>query len=450
MSPTIFVFALALIHLIGATWLLGGYYSLAPWIMGTSGWSAFFISIVFLSVDLYRRKANPALHKIWLLWAGLIVFLVISLLNPSYSEITVEEGILFAYNSSVTWLPSVVSQSRSTPMIFQFTGTFVLAWSVLATFRERRRLYRKLLFFCICNASLLALFGAFLKLLGAENPLGFFRSVNTSFFASFTYHNHWVAFAGLALFAATGLFIYHLKKSQHDRIDFNQLSLLAALGFFLLLSLLLVESRTGLLVMGIYLACLVLSVAFFRNREGKVLSKITISAVLGLLVLGCLSLLISEKAIEKMTKEYKIAWYALRSPDRDVDSFRFNHSPKIVVSLIKDKPINGWGWGSYHYAMKRYSSKYIGNNVIVQYAHCDWLQFLAELGVIGFFLFITPIIYLICKYRESDPVATWVCMGLSVILFMALFEYPLSNPAVLSHFMVGLFGSIGLRSANCV
>ena len=422
---------------------------MAPWIMGISGWIAFLISIFFLHTDLYLRKANPALNKIWILWVGLIVFLVISLLNPSYSEITVEEGILFAYNSPVIWLPSVVSQSRSIPMIFQFTGTLVLAWSVLAIFNERR-LHRKLLFFCVFNASLLAFIGAFFKLLRAANPLGFFRSVNPSFFASFTYHNHWVAFASLALFTATGLFVYHLKNSQRDRIDFNRLSLLGALGFFLLLSLLLVESRTGLLVLGIYLVCLILGFALFLSRRGKVLSKITILAVLGLLVLGCLSLLISEKAIDKMVKEYKIAWHALWSPDREVDSFRFNHGPKIVVNLIKDKPITGWGWGSYHYAMKRYAPKYIGEHVITQYAHCDWLQFLAELGVIGFSLFIVPIVYLVYKYREPDPVAIWVCLGLNVILFMAFFEYPLSNPAVLSHFMVGLFGSIGLRSANCV
>ena len=167
------------------------------------------------------------------------------------------------------------------------------------------------------------------------------------------------------------------------------------------------------------------------------------------MAVGYLSVLISEKQIDYTAKKYEKAWYAFWDSDKDVDSFRFKHGPKIAVDIIKDKPMLGWGWGSYKYAMARYAPKYIGQNVIAQYAHCDWLQFLGDLGVIGFSLFVAPIIYLICKYRKPDIVAIWICLGLSVILFIALFEFPLSNPAVLSHFMVGLIASIGLRSVNC-
>ena len=448
MSAVTFVFVLALIHLIGAAWLLGGYYSLSRWVMGISGWCAFGVSTFFLYADLRHRKANPALNKIWLLWASLIVFLVISLLNPSYSEIITEEGFCFVYNAPVTWLPAVVSQSRSTPMIFQLTGTLVLVWSVLAVFRTRDW-HRKLLFVCVFNAALLAFVGAFFKLLGAENPLGFFRAVHPGFFASFSYHNHWVAFASLALFTVTGLFVHRLKNPQHNQTDANQLFLLGAFGFFLLLSLLLVGSRTGLLVLGIYLACFSFRFIFFRNRVGKAFSGVTILVIVGILAVGYLSVLISEKQIDYTAKKYEKAWYAFWDSDKDVDSFRFKNGPKIAVDIIKDKPMLGWGWGSYKYAMARYAPKYIGQNVIAQYAHCDWLQFLGDLGVIGFSLFVAPIIYLICKYRKPDIVAIWICLGLSVILFIALFEFPLSNPAVLSHFMVGLIASIGLRSVNC-
>lgn len=60
---------------------------------------------------------------------------------------------------------------------------------------------------------------------------------------------------------------------------------------------------------------------------------------------------------------------------------------KTTLSIFKDYPLTGIGLGGFQYAYPRYKS---GQDVhrIIHYAHNDWVQFLAEAGLVGFGLLV--------------------------------------------------------------
>lgn len=442
------VITLAGIHLIGGAWLMGGYFSAAPWLMGITGWLAGIIAIFHAVQALGPPRTKhqaPRTLILSLCWGLLIALLFASLLNPAYREIVSDTGKQFLFKLHPKWLPSVVSVERSLPMIFQMTGSLALAWSLFTVVESRRRL-RSLLLASTVNAFALGLAGGILKLIGAENPLYFFKSVNPSFFASFTYHNHWVAFATLNLCFATGLLAHAVRHRQNDRSDSNRFAALGAMAFFLLLSLLLVESRAGLLIAIIYTLGGSLYLISRKLDRLKAMPKYVGIAVTLLIGVGYVSLQISEKQLGNVSEKYEKTWYTFWDADAEIDDFRFNSGPKIAGDLIKEKPLLGWGFGSYFYAMKVYAPDYLEEDVGAQFAHNDWMQFFAELGGIGFFLFAFPLAYAIYKYRRPNVTANWIRFGLGMVLFMALWEFPLSNPTVLAHFVVGFIVSVKLKT----
>lgn len=58
----------------------------------------------------------------------------------------------------------------------------------------------------------------------------------------------------------------------------------------------------------------------------------------------------------------------------------------LAVSLFKQKPIFGWGWGSYQYLYYQFIGK---NQYVFQYRHAHniYLQLLCEVGIVGFIAF---------------------------------------------------------------
>ena len=55
--------------------------------------------------------------------------------------------------------------------------------------------------------------------------------------------------------------------------------------------------------------------------------------------------------------------------------------------MFLDKPIWGWGLGTYRFVIND-SDRYLGNEheYAFVHAHNDWLQYMAEVGMVGFIL----------------------------------------------------------------
>ncbi|MCH6257379.1 O-antigen ligase family protein [Puniceicoccaceae bacterium K14] len=440
------IFYLMAFSLVSVPWLRGGYFSWVPWLLGITSLASLSLTAFSAISVVGFRKNNPAFSKYWFAWFLLVVLLVVSLLNPSFRTVQLGEGFLLSKLDHYEWLPSVVSVDRSFSKITTFLSILVLGWCLHAQQFSGRQL-RRLLLICSINALLLALIGTFYDLAGVEAPLGVFKEVNPSFFASFTYHNHWVAFAGVNLFIASYLSVHVARTRRGDRNDANRFAAFIALCFFLFLSLLVVESRAGVLVAFLYVLCVLWTVGLRKlvpilrsvGQPGLKRRWTAPVAITGLLIiLGASAIVISESQLETVSEKYGDAWLGLWDSDPKVNDFRFDQGPKIALELIKDRPIWGWGWGSYYYAMKQYAPLYIDDKATAQYAHNDWLQFFSELGAAGFLLLVLPICLQAFRYFKSGGKLNWLHTGLGVVLLLALFEFPLSNSAVLLHCMIVL------------
>lgn len=441
------VILLAGASIVGGSWMMGGYFTKAPYWMGMCGLTAGLFSLFQLINNKRSRIDNPAFHWIWILWCLLLVYLLISLLNPAYSLVEIPDGSVFIFANPIRWLPSVVSVQESTPQVFQFIGSMIIAWSLLAIVRSPR-MVRGLLIALIANAFVLSLIGSVLKLANAKSILGIFIAINDKFFASFTYHNHWIAFAGFHLMIATGLacfYAFHPNLVERRERYGSLILFLCVAAFFIFLSLFLSESRSGVLFGVVYMFIVFL---YFVRRRWHAQSRPThwikwLVAVF-VVLLGIFSWRVVGPQLSETSERVEEAWYAAWSEDQQVDDFRFNIGPKVTADLIEEKSIFGWGWGSYPLAMSIYSHLYVENS-FAQHAHNDWLQFVSELGVFGCFIFLFPLVHMTIHFSPRNNLTRFCRLGILLLMGIALFEGPFSNPVILLSVLVVLLSDLGVK-----
>ncbi len=123
----------------------------------------------------------------------------------------------------------------------------------------------------------------------------------------------------------------------------------------------------------------------------------------------------------------------------DISFEERNRMAKKTLDIFKDYKLAGIGVGNFQYAYPKYQSE-LDKKKFIQYAHNDWVQLLAETGIIGFFLVLTGIIYyLFCTIRlwrkSNDPFA----IGLG-----------LAPPAIITTISIHSYSDFNLHiPANC-
>ena len=303
----------------------------------------------------------------------------------------------------------------------------------------------------IINAAILSLVGAWFKVVGSNSLLGIFKAVNDKFYASFTYHNHWVAFAGFHLMVGTGLacyYAFHPQRKLRSHRDLNKIVFLCVSSFFLFLSLFLVESRTGLLVGVGYLG--VMGLYFLRRRlvlRNKSTKLVSVLSLVGICALAIVSYQIVYPQLSQTNHRITKAWYQFWDEESEVDNFRFETGPKITAQLIEEKTAFGWGWGSYPLAMSIFAPQYL-ENTYAQHAHNDWLQYVAELGVIGLLLYVFPLVHMSIHFSPQDNLTRFCRLGIGMLMIMAFIDGPFTNPVVLASVLVVFFSDLGIRSQS--
>jgi O-antigen ligase len=116
-----------------------------------------------------------------------------------------------------------------------------------------------------------------------------------------------------------------------------------------------------------------------------------------------------------------------------------------TVPMIGDKPWFGWGLSGYGGGFRFYQraeTRVVHNEgriTLYDHAHNDWLERLAEFGVIGFSLFVTPGIYWLVKaYRFGlrGSAERWLLYGGIAVLVFAFGDMAFVNRTVAASFAV--------------
>ncbi|WP_269540960.1 O-antigen ligase family protein [Cerasicoccus fimbriatus] len=439
----------ASILIVFSSWALGGRYPGCGYIIALIGLAGLIPLIKFWS------DAEWEGFKGWLIklspWIALIFLMLISWLNPMYNpEISPEsEYILWQPNETIPFLPICYNPMRTQEYIAIFIGCMITGASVFTVIRDRKSIITLLSIVAI-NGVLLAVIGGWFKLSNNPKVLGVFDPVNPLFYASFRYYNHWVAYAllclGAALTVAEAKIKQYTLEENFDRIKQRWDIVWVAISVMIWISIPLSGSRSGLLFAALFITIAGIHLAFaYKNRSSifthlsrRSRNTLGISLLVTATILGGIGANLSWDFVNKGIEKSKA-----QIESGEIDQ-RFYASPRDCWHMFKDRPIWGWGLGSYahvfySYAGPEYRHELGKIKVRNEYAHNDWMQYLVEFGAIGFALLISipsGIIFLTIKHQRKNSESYWIALSVGLFLTFASFDFPFGPSAGIAIFFV--------------
>ena len=427
------------IFIAAGTWAFGGNAAFVrPWLSlwGTVGP---FITIAAMLVN--RKRTQVSLRPLAWLWPfGLFNALVlISCFFPLFRELRVGERDFFATVALPVWRPGAAVPARALRALWLFDGIYLSCFNLALIVRHRRGL-RALLLAAAANALILSVFGTVQKLMGAKGIFfGLVKSPQIYFFSTFIYHNHWGAF--IVLMAAVCLaLVRHYAQWGEGRDLFHTPAFAGLVAvLFLAITVPLSTSRSCSLLLVLLLGgALVRWIAHKagERREFRESMTLPLLGAAAAIIVGLAGIWFIARDVISMrvakTEEQVAAMRARGSVgSRAVlyaDTWR----------MAKARLVFGWGMDSYPYVFQIYNSQDHPNkrdnlpNYYVD-AHSDWLQAVAEHGLVGAALLALCGLAPLAALRRRRPWGTLpahLLAGCALILLYAWVEFPFGNTAV--------------------
>lgn len=439
-----------------SSWFLGGRLAWVEWsiiganflfLIGVTYETAFGCFSGHETLPFVKSPRNIAFRLIIVCLGLFLCIESIRLFNPMYESIHLIQGrTTLMVRDYVSWLPTTVYLPVTLKRSFLLFSLILLSIS-FQTIHFNRAEIRKILWVLHLNGCVMAIIGSLVNLSGSTFLLGFLVAVNSRFFGSFYYANHYCAWQIMNLSAGVVLFFYYQRKKiyKHRRGTDPRPLLLVTL-FFILLSIPLSASRSGTLLLGLFVLAVSIYICLkqFRRLDrvsGRQKHQLMgVRVVYTFLAITIASLLVSflmwyswdnigpriEQSIDEVVK--------INEGKGNGRYLHFRDSYRVFLG----RPITGWGLDSYQYVLPQYAGPEWGSRINrprsgLDAAHTDILQYLAELGLISFLLINIPLVLSLFNILYSNSVsAKWLVLGILLVCFMALFEFPLRNPAVLS------------------
>jgi len=299
-----------------------------------------------------------------------------------------------------------------------------------------RRLLRGLFLLVVTNALILAVFGTLQKLVHAPGLyFGRVHSPQPYFFSTFIYDNHWGAFIILITGLCLGLVWYYA-----DRADARGFFHSPAFGgtvalLFLFITVPFSGARTcSALLLGFLLLALIRWMARRRRAEAGGGHSAALIVLLAL-ALGAgatwfvASDMISERAQKTVVQvnQFKV----LHGLGSRSDLYR------NTWKMAEDRLWFGWGMGSFPTVFQMYNTDEPNHVDLLpkfySHAHSDWLEAVAEHGLIGTVLLgwcaLAPLLT-IGPALWSNRLSRYSFAGCAIVLLYACIEFPFGNYAV--------------------
>lgn len=315
--------------------------------------------------------------------------------------------------------------------VIQLIGYFIFFAAALTFINNFKRL-QKIVLTIIIFGSLTAAFGILQRFSNAELIYGLRSPGQAFFFASFINQHHFAAFMEMTIGLTLGLLFG--KKATKNNKRFFLLLAVVVMGTALVFT----SSRGGIIsllaVIGFIVATsLRQKPAEEIDSETETVSNrrrnalyISGGLILVLILLGSVLLLGGDESL--------LRGVGLANP-ADFSNGRF-HFWQTAWQIFLDYPILGAGLDAFGTAFPHYDS---WNGIFrIEQAHNDYLQILADAGILGF-VCVAAFVYLLFKKsraitgKASDyfgrGAATGALAGCFGILIHSFFDFPLRTPS---------------------
>lgn len=435
---------------VGSTWAFGGN---APWartMIALWGSASLPLLVLLIRDETARRHCLPTvLHGLWPLLAFNLLVLI-SCGIPNFRPIKDAGDTLFIPEAVSAWLPSSARPHLSAYGLWVFDAIYLTAFNLLLAFKSRHT-FRLLLLMLAGNALALAVFGTLQKLVHATGLyFGLQTSPQPRFFASFIYANHWGAYIVLMMAAALGLWFHFLRRYSTRELLHSPATLALITLALLAISAPLSGSRSASL-MTLALLAIALgqwSLTVLKRRRYTRLTALW-PIVAALMFFGLVCIVTLDLGRQVITGRWDDTREQLATMRR-TDSI----GGRMVLyrdtwHMARQRWLFGWGMGSYPTVFYLYNTQQISpvDHLPNYYhdAHSDWLQSVAEVGVVGTVLLglcaVVPWWWRRHTVRRS-PISLWLLGGCGTLLMYAWVEFPFGNTAVVVAFWICFFTAL--------
>jgi len=403
-----------------------------------------------------RTSAGAFAPFVWLLPMGALTgLIVLGAAIPNLVQRSFGVETLWFPRAMSAWWPSSADGHKALDELWLLAGCYLTGFNLFVCVRSRRAL-RALFLFLASNALALAVFGTLQKLTGQDIFFGLQHSPNASFFSTFVYHNHWGAFTVLTISVCLGLVFHYTHRSRARNVWHSPATLGALATFFIAATVPLSSSRSSTLLvgglLGIALAHGTVVLVRRARRDGRSASAPVLAVFLVFAIACGAAYALGERTIRDRlaTTRLQIAEMEARG---DIGQRKTLYADTLHMSA--DKRWFGWGLESYERIFPLYNSTprspVDGLPIYYQEAHSDWLQALAEIGVVGTLLLVASVYWPLVAQRgriPGHPTAVYPLLGCAGVALYACVEFPLANPAVVAAWWVTFFAALRYASLS--
>lgn len=432
---------------VGVSWAFGGN---ADWVRTPlSIWGSVGVLLTLAAWATRPRGARRSPAFVWALPVMLLnLLVVISCLTPGFQYVGFGGEMLMMPKRIDWWIPSTARAGLSLRALWLFDGIYFSCLN-LSLAVVRRKTLRLILAVVVANALALSIFGTVQKLAGSTGI--YFGSVKTphpQFFASFVYDNHWGAFCILMIAMCIGLVLRYAFGVRGDGF-FNGP---APAGLVTVILIGLTIPLSGSRACTMLLAILVI-LALFRgvptiSRALRVSGATPTGALAGmtaagLVAIGCIWMVAGDVIEMRTAKTREQVAQILAQGGLGSRSALYHDTWRMG----RERLLFGWGMGSYPSVFPLFNSQESRIDhlpVIYHDAHSDWLQSVAEIGLVGTALIGAAVgLPLFASRRARLPMLSFFLLsGCVLIAAYAWIEFPFGNVAVVLVWWLCYFSAI--------
>jgi O-antigen ligase len=456
-----------------------------PWMVGSMRlmpqWISLGLAAVAFAVALINRHYRdelapqgdfklimwPKLLRFPLAWLGLLLlgYVLTQALNPAWVYARNATHWWLEPVNHITWLPA----GMETPFngmnpwrVLVIYGTAWLTVCALWVGVTRRVTVQWLFGIVAANGALLAILGILQRVTGATKILWFWDTKGiTYFFSTIIYKNHAGAYFNLVLMLTVGLLYWHFSRAERRLERSSPAPVFGFICVLLGISVLLTNSRGAtILLMGFSLIAFIgfiVRCTLYRSESRSPWTITVLCAVFSLFIGLGAYFLNAGTAFERVSN-------LIENRQSDSSVVSRNLARIATWDMAKDNLVTGWGAGSYRHYFPVYQRNYPeiyqvpwnkAGRFRWEYAHNDYVQLLAELGLIGAgilaAMLLTGLRHLIRHRIWHRPHLMFIVLALVITTLHAWIDFQFHNPAILvlwcaSAALVGRWAEIESRS----